>query len=211
MSSHSRLVRSRRVLVALLLAAAAGSAFPSAAHASPTTLVNGILSTVGGCQTPVREIIIFCTGLETLTVESPVVLALNPVGTHIVVLGAGLYPDGTMRPVLESRMNAALQLAHRYPISTIIVSGGVPQSGITEARAMRDWLIGRGIPAFRIIEENTSRSTAENAVNTSRILAARGATGAVVVTNPNHLERAMIDFRVAVGGRIPIAGVVAPQ
>ena len=42
------------------------------------------------------------------------------------------------------------------------------------------------------------------------ILAQRGATSAVVVTSPDHLQRAMVDFRVAVGGRIPIAGVVAP-
>ena len=44
----------------------------------------------------------------------------------------------------------------------------------------------------------------------ARILAERGANGAVVVTSPDHLQRAMVDFRVAVAGRIPIAGVIAP-
>jgi uncharacterized SAM-binding protein YcdF (DUF218 family) len=204
----------RRVLAATAtaIAAAAGAVLPATANAdvTPTTLVNGVLSTVGGCQTPSRDAILACTRFETLTTQFPVVLDLNPFGTNIVALGAGLFPNGTMRPVLESRMQATLQVAHRYPLSPIIVSGGVPQNGITESRAMRDWLIGHGIPAFRITEEYTSRSTVENARNTNAILAQRGATSAVVVTSPDHLQRAMVDFRVAVGGRIPIAGVVAP-
>ncbi|SEM21931.1 YdcF family protein [Rhodococcus maanshanensis] len=212
MSFRSPSLLARRILAATAIAAAAGAALPATASAdvTPTTLINGVLSTVGGCQTPFREAILTCTRLETLTPQFPVVLDLNPFGTNIVALGAGLFPNGTMRPVLESRMQATLQVAHRYPLSPIIVSGGVPQNGITESRAMRDWLIGHGIPAFRITEEYTSRSTVENARNTNAILAQRRATSAVVVTSPDHLQRAMVDFRVAVGGRIPIAGVVAP-
>jgi hypothetical protein len=153
----------RRVLAATAIAAAAGAVLPATANAdvTPTTLVNGVLSTVGGCQTPSRDAILACTRFETLTTQFPVVLDLNPFGTNIVALGAGLFPNGTMRPVLESRMQATLQVAHRYPLSPIIVSGGVPQNGITESRAMRDWLIGHGIPAFRITEDYTSRSTVE--------------------------------------------------
>ena len=211
----------RRIVFSSVLAAAAvGLAIPGQAAAessadivgtlSPTTLVNGVLSVVGGCQSPDRDQITTCTRAETLTTQAPVMLALNPLATNIVVLGAGLYPDGTMRPLLVSRLQAALQLAQRFPISPIIVSGGVPQSGVTEAQAMRQWLVANGIPALRITEENTSRSTVENARNTNEILEQRGAAGAVVVTSPDHLQRAMIDFRVAVGGRIPIAGVVAP-
>ncbi|AQA23922.1 MULTISPECIES: YdcF family protein [Rhodococcus] len=212
MSFRSPSLLARRILAATAIAAAAGAVLPATANAdvTPTTLVNGVLSTVGGCQTPSRDAILACTRFETLTTQFPVVLDLNPFGTNIVALGAGLFPNGTMRPVLESRMQATLQVAHRYPLSPIIVSGGVPQNGITESRAMRDWLIGHGIPAFRITEEYTSRSTVENARNTNAILAQRGATSAVVVTSPDHLQRAMVDFRVAVGGRIPIAGVVAP-
>lgn len=211
----------RRILFSTVLAAAAvGLAIPGQASAdssldivdalSPTTLVNGALSVVGGCQTPDRDRIVSCTRLETLTTQVPVMLALSPFTTNIVVLGAGLYPDGAMRPLLVSRLQAALQLAQRFPVAPIIVTGGVPQSGVTEAQAMREWLVANGIPPFRITEENTSRSTVENARNTNAILAQRGASGAVVVTSPDHLQRAMVDFRVAVAGRIPIAGVVAP-
>ncbi|CAM3126699.1 YdcF family protein [Prescottella defluvii] len=218
---RSRLqLRSRLVVPAVIAAAAAAIALPGQAAAessldivdalSVTTLVNGALSVAGGCQSQDRDSIVACTRMETLTTQVPVMLAFNPFATNIVVLGAGLYDDGTMRPLLVSRLQAALQLAQRFPLAPIIVTGGVPKSGVTEAQAMRQWLVANGILPFRITEENTSRSTVENAVNTNRILADRGANGAVVVTSPDHLQRAMVDFRVAVAGRIPIAGVVAP-
>ncbi len=212
MSQASRTVRVRTRLALSALAAAVASVAPGTAQAdvTPTTLVNGVLSTFGGCQSPVRDVVLGCTRMETLTTQFPINLDLNQLGTNIVVLGAGLHPDGTMRPVLVSRLEAALQVARRYPLSPIIVTGGVPRNGITEAGAMRTWLIANGIPPFRIQVEDTSRSTVENARNTNGILARNGASGAVVVTSPDHLQRAMVDFRTAVAGRIPISGVVAP-
>lgn len=211
MSNVARTFRTRLALSALV-AAAAATVLPGTAQAdiTPTTLVNGVLSTFGGCQTPIRDTIVDCTRLESLTTQFPINLDVNQLGTNIVVLGAGLLPDGSMRPLLVSRLDAALQVARRYPLSPIIVSGGAPRNGITEAGAMRAWLIANGIPPFRITVEDTSGSTVENARNTNDILARNGATSAVVVTSPDHLQRAMVDFRTAVAGRIPIAGVVAP-
>lgn len=211
MSNVARTFRTRLALSALV-AAAAATVLPGTAQAdiTPTTLVNGVLSTFGGCQTPLRDTIVDCTRLESLTTQFPINLDVNQLGTNIVVLGAGLLPDGSMRPLLVSRLDAALQVARRYPLSPIIVSGGAPRNGITEAGAMRAWLIANGIPPFRITVEDTSGSTVENARNTNGILTRNGATSAVVVTSPDHLQRAMVDFRTAVAGRIPIAGVVAP-
>ncbi|MBD0323071.1 MAG: YdcF family protein [Aldersonia sp.] len=176
---------------------------------TPTTVSNAVLSTVGGCQSTIRELIEFCTRLQTMSPQTPLMLTLNPLGTHIVVLGAGLFPNGSIRPVLDSRLNAALALARTFPFTPIIVTGGVPRAGVTEAAAMRDWLVANGVAPHRITEEGASNSTVQNAQFTSRILAARRATGAVVVTSPNHLQRALIDFRVAVRGSIPVDGVIS--
>ncbi|TSD49743.1 YdcF family protein [Rhodococcus sp. KBS0724] len=199
-------------IVAASLVAVAGvglSPATASADVTPVTLVNGVLSTVGGCQTTIRELIVFCTGAETLTRRSPLLLDLNPVGTNIVVLGAGLFDDGTMRDMLVDRLQAALYLAQRYPAAPIITSGGAPKSGVTEARAMRDWLVANGVHPGRITEEGRSGSTVQNAQFSAQILADRGATGVVVVSSANHVERAMIDFRVAVAGRMLVAGVIA--
>ncbi|MFD6880721.1 YdcF family protein [Rhodococcus sp. NPDC060084] len=173
------------------------------------TVVNGILSVTPLCQGVIDELIIACTGLEQLTTRAPLMLDFDPVRTHLVVLGAGLTDDGKIRPVLEERLGAALVVAHRYPAAPVVVTGGVPRNGVTEARAMRDWLVARGIHPGRIIEEGASNSTVENARFTNDVLLRRGATGAVLVTNRDHLRRAMINFRQAVDARIPVAGIVA--
>ncbi|QDQ99467.1 YdcF family protein [Tomitella fengzijianii] len=176
----------------------------------PTTVSNAILSTVGGCQSDDAEAIVACTEDQTLTTEAPLLLRTDPVRTNIVVLGAGLYDDGTMRPVLESRLRAALDLANNFPAAPIVVTGGVPQNGRTEADAMYDWLVANGIPGDRITKEGRSTSTIENARFTDEILDSRRSPAAVVVTSPGHLQRALVDFRKAVGGERPIQGVVAP-
>ena len=200
------------LIAASVIAAAGVGLSPATASAdiTPTTVVNGILSTVGGCQTPVRSLILACTSAETLTRQSPVLLDLNPVGTNIVVLGAGLFDDGTMRPMLVDRLQAALQLARQYPQSPIITSGGAPKAGVTEARGdARMARCQRRQPGPDHRRGNLRGRPVENAINSARILADRGATGVVVVSSANHVERAMVDFRVAVLGRIPVAGVIA--
>ena len=77
------------LIAASVIAAAGVGLSPATASAdiTPTTVVNGILSTVGGCQTPVRSLILACTSAETLTRQSPVLLDLNPVGTNNRRLG----------------------------------------------------------------------------------------------------------------------------
>ncbi|NDZ96454.1 YdcF family protein [Streptomyces sp. SID6673] len=195
----------------VLSVAIAGTAPMAAAPAaaSPTTMFNGIMSTVGGCQTPIPDLIKRCTDAERLTPEVPMMLQLNPFGTRIVILGAGLNRDGSMKPVLVTRLQAGLSLARGFPSAGIITTGGLPRGGRTEAQAMRAWLIAHGVPTARIATENQSRTTVENARYTARILAAGRATGAVVVSSPTHVKRAMLNFRTAVNGSIPIAGVIA--
>ena len=194
---------------ALSVLSAVGPVSTPAAQASPTTMVNGILSTIGGCQSADTRTITTCTDREKLTPEIPMLLQLNPAGTRIVVLGAALNRDGSMKPVLITRLQAALSLARTFPRSGLITTGGLPHAGRTEAQAMKWWLVGHGIPAQRIATEDRSRTTIENARNTAQMLAAGHATGAVVVSSPDHVRRAMVNFRQAVRGSIPVAGVIA--
>jgi uncharacterized SAM-binding protein YcdF (DUF218 family) len=194
---------------ALALTAAGAGVAHTQPMIAPTADSKAVESTVGGCQSTNPQLIELCTRLRILSSRTPLLLARNPIGTHIVVLGAGLFPNGSIRPVLESRLQAALLLARTFPTAPIIVSGGVPRSGITEAAAMRRWLVANGVAPQRITEEGESRSTVENAEFTSRLLTTRHATGAVVVTSPNHLARALVDFRTAAHGAIPVDGAVS--
>ncbi len=136
------------------------------------------------------------------TLPNPIPAIAGP-QTGIAVCGYGLLPDGAMRPELVNRLQAAWLQAIASPMSPILVSGGNPQNGITEAAAMQGWLIGHGIPASRIVADHRAGSTVQNALFGSALLREAGATSAIVVTSPNHIRRAVADFIVA---GMPVVG-----
>ncbi|MFE3000133.1 YdcF family protein [Nocardia sp. NPDC059246] len=135
-------------------------------------------------------------GAAVGTLPNPIPAIAGP-QTGIAVLGYGLLPDGSMRPELVNRMQAAWLQAIASPLSPILVTGGNPQNGITEAAAMQGWLIGHGIPAGRIVADHRAGSTVQNALFGAQLLRDAGATSAIVVTSPNHIRRAVADFIVA--------------
>ncbi|GAA2070542.1 YdcF family protein [Williamsia deligens] len=136
------------------------------------------------------------------TIPNPLPGIIGP-RTAIVVLGYGLMPDGSMRDELTARMQAAWLQAIAAPWSTVIVSGGAPHAGMTEAVVMRNWLVGRGIPASRIVVEDRSGSTVQNAINSTSIARSRGLGNAILVSSANHLRRAVADFTMA---GLPVVG-----
>ncbi|MEV6772226.1 YdcF family protein [Nocardia sp. NPDC051030] len=141
-------------------------------------------------------------GAAVGTLPNPIPAIAGP-GTGIAVCGYGLLPDGTMRPELVNRLQAAWLQAIASPMSPIVVSGGNPQSGITEAAAMEGWLIGHGIPASRVMTDHRAGSTVANALNSANMLRQAGASSVIVVTSPNHIRRAVADFIVA---GLPVVG-----
>ncbi|WP_157117261.1 YdcF family protein [Nocardia vaccinii] len=142
------------------------------------------------------------------TLPNPLPAMIGP-QTALVVLGYGLLPNGAMRPELVNRLQAAWLQAVAAPSSTIVVTGGAPQNGVPEAAAMAGWLIGHGIPASRILVEDRSDSTVQNALFSTRIMRDRGIGSAVVITSPNHIRRAVTDFIVA-GTRV-VGAMTSPN
>jgi tetratricopeptide (TPR) repeat protein len=115
----------------------------------------------------------------------------------IVILGYALAEDGTMKQTLIERLNAGLKIAQKYPNSKIIVSGGVPKQGITEADAMSEWLISKGIDKERIILENKSTDTVENGLFSMAKLQKEGLKDVTLVTSASHMRRALTVFNEA--------------
>lgn len=131
------------------------------------------------------------------TVDIDYAPAYSGASTAIVVLGFGLLPDGTMRPELEQRLRSGVAAATASPLSPIVVTGGNPQLGRTEAAVMRDRLVADGIPAERIHVEDRATDTPTNATFTAPILRSLGATNAVLATSTDHIRRSISDFRIA--------------
>ena len=91
----------------------------------------------------------------------------------LVALGFQLNPDGTMREELIERLKVVLASSQKYPNALIVCTGGgtaADNPNATEAGMMAKWLIDNGIDADRVIVEDRSLTTAQNAIYTFDIL-----------------------------------------
>ena len=91
----------------------------------------------------------------------------------IVVLGFQLEPDGSMKQELIERLTVALNSAKKYPSAYVVCTGGgtaAENEDASEAGEMAKWLEAQGIEKSRIIVEDNSITTAQNAIFTYDIL-----------------------------------------
>lgn len=91
----------------------------------------------------------------------------------MVVLGFQLNPDGSMKDELIERLKVALASADKYPNAFIVCTGGgtaAENASATEAGKMAEWLIDKGVDPQRVIVEDRSLTTAQNAIFTYQIL-----------------------------------------
>lgn len=115
----------------------------------------------------------------------------------IITLGYALNPDGSMNDILIERLNATLTMAKKNPNAYIIVTGGVPKNHKTEGKLMANWLVKNGIDKSRIIEDNYARSTVENALYSSYMLARHNIDHATIISSASHVRRGQALFEVA--------------
>ncbi len=91
----------------------------------------------------------------------------------ITVLGFELNDDGTMQDELVSRLNVALECSKQYPNAYVICTGGGTarnNPNVSEGGLMGEWMLAHGLDESRLIIENQSHTTAENATNSYEIL-----------------------------------------
>lgn len=127
-----------------------------------------------------------------------------------IVLGAKLRPDGSMTTTLQNRVQAAAQAYGNGLIGHILVCGGRGEDygGVTEAQAMASALMARGIPAARILTEDSSRDTRENLRNAKAILESHGFATVLLITSDYHIARAL---RIARDMGISAQGLPTPS
>ena len=122
----------------------------------------------------------------------------------IVVLGGGVQPSdqvlvssaatsGTLR-----RCISAAEVYRRCGDIPIVCCGGPTLDGqvMSEAEAMRDCLVSMQVPAERIILENKSRNTRENATCALEVLQRHSLKYVGLITSARHMNRAVSCFKV---------------
>ena len=110
----------------------------------------------------------------------------------IIILGCRVY--GTVpSPFLVSRIEEGLRL-YREGYGEYIIASGGQGSGedISEAQAMKDYLMRRGVQESRIITEDESTSTFANLQYSKEKMLQHNLETTIVVSNKYHLARASI-------------------
>jgi uncharacterized SAM-binding protein YcdF (DUF218 family) len=133
--------------------------------------------------------IIWVTILSVLMVQAASAKPSQP--ATLIVLGCKVKGD-TPSLALQKRIDAAAEYLLQNPSVIVIVSGGQgPDEWISEAEAMKNRLLEKGIEIERIIMEDKSTSTMENLEFSKNILLEKGlGTNVIIVTEGYHMLRA---------------------
>lgn len=106
----------------------------------------------------------------------------------IVVLGAGLRPDGTPSNMLEDRLKGAIELYKKGVAPKIILSGDCSGEDYDEVSSMRKFCIDNGVSASDIIRDDAGFSTYETMDN---VVNKMGYKKIMVVTQKYHIYRSV--------------------
>ena len=110
----------------------------------------------------------------------------------ILVLGAYVFPDGTVSSMLNDRLSVAQELYEKGKADKIIVSGDHGQNDYDEVNAMKSFLKNEKIPAENILMDHAGFSTYESVYLARDIFDAKKI---IIVTQKYHLFRAVFIAR----------------
>ena len=107
----------------------------------------------------------------------------------IIVLGAAQY-NGVPSPVLQGRLDHAIELFEADIAPFIVVTGGnQPGDEFTEAAAGFRYLRENGVPEASILREEQGTNTWEQLAAATRFLRERGIGSALLVSDDYHALR----------------------
>lgn len=117
----------------------------------------------------------------------------------IVILGMALNDDGSMKDELIRRLTVGLDCAGQYPNAYVVCTGGgtaKENKDVTEAGQMGAWLLENGLEENRLILEDRSLSTIENAQFTLDVLHKDypQVSSVAIVSSDYHITRGSLLF-----------------
>ena len=108
----------------------------------------------------------------------------------MLVLGNKVNDDGRPSFRLQKRLDKAIELYNKQMAKKIIVSGGMSESGYSEAVVMKDYLVEHKIPTENIIIDEFGKNTYNSAKNTKKIMLESKYKSVIVVSHYYHITRA---------------------
>lgn len=148
---------------------------------SIAVVIGLILVLIGAC---INLYIVHTGGKQIYTVEQ----MRGSKADCILVLGAGLKPDGSPSDMLRDRLSFACDLWEEGVSDTVLVSGDRASESYDEVTAMKNYLLANGVPEEAILEDPKGYSTSESLKRAKDVF---GYENVVVVTQRYHLYRAL--------------------
>jgi SanA protein len=126
------------------------------------------------------------TGLYAASIRYSIAQA--PSAPVAIVLGAGLYRDGTATPILRDRVSAAAQLYFAGKVQKLLMSGDNRFVNYNEPAAMQAYALQLGVPSADIVLDYAGRRTYDTCYRARAIF---DVTDAIIITQDFHLPRAL--------------------
>lgn len=111
-----------------------------------------------------------------------------------VVLGNTVEADGKPSKRLQGRLDRAVELYNEGRFKYVIVSGGTGKEGHSEAIAMKDYLIEKGVPQENILLDQEGYNTLMTAQNTKTIMDNKDLTSVTIISQFFHISRTKLAF-----------------
>lgn len=125
---------------------------------------------------------------EILSINKIQTIESSKTGRVAIVFGAGLQRDGSPSPVLQDRVNAAVQLYKAGKVEKLLMSGDNRFVDYNEPGAMQAFAISLGVPEADIVLDYAGRRTYDTCYRALHIF---GIKEAILVTQRYHLPRAL--------------------
>ena len=106
----------------------------------------------------------------------------------IMVLGAGVYSDGTPTPMLRNRLDTAVALYKAGAAPKLLLTGDNGQMEYNEVVVMLSYAVEKGVPEKDIFLDHAGFSTYESVYRAKEVFQVKRA---IVVTQTYHLFRAL--------------------
>lgn len=137
------------------------------------------------------------TGFDAIARHAARPLAVAPElrpRRFVVVLSGGIRSTGHLNATTRARVRHAVALLHEGRGEILVMSGGPRRRGRPSAApAMRDLALALGVARERILVEEASSRTAENARAVAALLGP-GSRDVLLVTSALHMRRAVLCF-----------------
>ncbi|MBO4694335.1 MAG: YdcF family protein [Clostridia bacterium] len=111
----------------------------------------------------------------------------------LVVLGNKMNDDGSFSIEMMKRLTKTLEVVKNY--DKVLCCGGIANTiaGVREADRMKEYLIENGVDESKIVIENNSTTTKENAKFSKEILEELGVREITLLSSKSHIRRCYLN------------------